>query len=43
MKDEPLVKGGCGHSDAECEFSGMTAGIGFLLILATVSLGLIFG
>lgn len=42
MKDE-LVKGGCGHSDAECEFSGMISGIGFLLILASAAIGLIFG
>lgn len=41
MNDEPLVKGGCSHSDAECKFSGMVAGISFMLILAIAAFSLI--
>lgn len=43
MGNEPLVKGGCGHSAGECQFSGMVAGIGFLLVLAVGAGSLICG
>ena len=41
--DEPPVKGGCGHTDAEVQFSGMVAGIGFLILAAAALAAAIIG
>lgn len=42
MEDDPLVKGGCGHSDGECQFSAMAAGVCLLLPFAVGIIALIF-
>lgn len=34
MYQDPIIRGGCGHSAGECEFSGLVAGGSFLLLLA---------